>query len=231
MGELNSLIVIAIYTCFAWSQVTETQTANSIAKKALTEANKPYVMFTSLVPNYTSDAAGRHFRVGITWTNLGNTPASYVRINNCDPIIREDTAEPQLHCNVSESKDQIPENVIGPKQQLTVIGPILKESDFDDTQTEKKAIYILGYATYQDAIDVDQFGNPEQRETRFCQRIVKPTIEAITTSALPTLQNAPPATPPAVQVLNPPKGAPITAMVLLGCRRFTCIDKECGPLN
>ena len=126
------------------------QTANSIAKKALTEANKPYVMFSSLFPNYISDNAGRHFHLGVTWINLGNTPATFVRVFNCHPIIREDIVEPEFHCNISESKEQTPEAVIGPKQPHTVIGPVIKESDFADTRTEKKAIYIFGYVTYQD---------------------------------------------------------------------------------
>jgi hypothetical protein len=234
---LATLIVVSVYTLFACKQVQETQTANSIAKKALTEANKPYVMFTSLVPNYTMDNAGRHFRIGIQWTNLGNTPATFVRAFNCDPIIREDIVEPEFHCKISENKEQTPASVLGPKQPLSVIGSIIKESDFDDTRTEKKAIYVFGYVTYQDAIDVDDFGNPEQRETRFCNRIAEPTTTVYTpppntaANPSPTAQNAPATSAPNYMVVNPPPGAPIIAVAGLGCKAFACMDKECRPLD
>jgi hypothetical protein len=57
-----TLIVVSGYTYFAHQQVTETQTANSIAKKALAEVNKPYVMSSGLNPNRTEDINGLHLR-------------------------------------------------------------------------------------------------------------------------------------------------------------------------
>ena len=223
-----TLIVIGVYTCFACNQVQKTQTANDIAKKALTEANKPYVMWTGFNPHYTLDSSGgRHFRVGINWTNLGNTPATYVRTYNCDPIVRDDVVEPAFHCNISENKDNIPESVIGPKQLISTVGPIIKESDFQATRDEKKAIYIFGYVTYQDAIDTDAYGNPEQRETRFCQRIVQPTLVQNSTNPADNASNS----APTFKVIDPPPGAPITALGTFGCRSFSCMDKECRPIN
>ena len=218
-----TLIVIAVYTCFACNQVQQTQTANSIAKKALTEVNKPYVMFTGLVPNYTSDNAGQHFRIGAAWTNLGNTPAQYIRAWNCDPIIRDDIVPPVFTCHISESEQ--PYSVLGPKQGLGTIGPVIKESDFEATADEKKAIYIFGYVEYQDSIDTDAVGNPEQRTTRFCQRVIQPKAMVVS----PSLTN--PSSPPTTTVIDPPPGAPITAIGALGCNGFICMDDTCKALK
>src|ERR1700722_8050715 len=74
-----TLIVVGFYTFYASQQVTQTQTANGIAKRALAEANKPYVMLASLNPNYTNDVNGVHLRIGFSLNNFGNTPAHFVR--------------------------------------------------------------------------------------------------------------------------------------------------------
>ncbi len=222
--NILTLAVIAVYTCFACSQVQETQTANSIAKKALAEANKPYVMFESFYPNYIIDPRDgkRHFHLGVKWTNFGNTPAQFARMFMCDPIVRPDVAEPEFHCNISDNIDQTPIGIIGPKQPAYIVGPVIEESDFEATRNEAKTIYLFGYVTYQDAIDTDRFGNPEQRVTRFCQRVVAPSI--ISTTQRP---NAPAVT----EVVNPPPGAPIVAVTGFGCRKFSCMDAGCGPLR
>ena len=215
-----TLIVVGVYTCFACSQVRETQTANSIAKKALAEVNKPYVMFTGIQPNYTNDKNGRHLHMGVQWTNLGTTPAHFVRVFNCDPIVRDNLVQPQFVCNVSEDDLSKAERVLGPKQSTTALGSIIKESDFEATRDEAKAIYVFGYVTYEDSIEVDNFGNPEQRTTRFCQRVIQPTILATSATS-----------PPVTNIVNPPAGAPITSVAALDCNAFTCMDSTCRPLK
>jgi hypothetical protein len=119
-----TLLVVSAYTFFARQQVTETQTANTIAKKALAEANKPYVMFSGLFPNHTTDTNGDHLRIGFALTNFGNTPASFVRFTNCDPIIMQGGAAPNLHCLASEKTSDPAE--IGPKQTANYSGPIIR---------------------------------------------------------------------------------------------------------
>jgi hypothetical protein len=146
-----ALLIVGTYTYFAHQQVSETQTANSIAKKALTEANKPYVMFSAFNPNHTIDTNGEHFRVGFTFTNWGNTPANYLRYTNCDPIIVNGGVNPELRCNVAEKASD--EFNLGPKQGLSFAGSIIKESDLEDTRVDKKNIYIMAYVTYSDSID------------------------------------------------------------------------------
>ena len=89
-----TLIAVAIYACYARQQVTETQAANAIAKQALAEVNRPYVMFASLYPNNTADNNGVHKRIGITWTNFGNTPALNPTFYMCKPIVRDDFTPP-----------------------------------------------------------------------------------------------------------------------------------------
>jgi hypothetical protein len=111
---LLTLIVVGVYTYIASQQVVETQNANAIAKKALAEANKPYVMFSALNPNFTTDVNGIHLRVGFTLVNFGNTPASYLRFTNCDPIILNPGVVPNIECKISEKPSD--EMVLGPKQ-------------------------------------------------------------------------------------------------------------------
>jgi hypothetical protein len=217
-----TLVVISGYTYFAHQQVTETQTANGIAKKALAEANKPYVMYSTIYPNHTSDKNGTHLRIGFSLVNFGNTPASYLRFTNCDPIIVDGGVAPNLKCTVSEKPSD--EFVLGPKQQVNYTGSIIKESDLDATREDKKNIYVLGYVTYQDSIDLDPYGNPEQRETRFCQKIAQTSLETVTIPVPPaaSAQSQAPQPPPALQL---PAGiAPIAAF---GCPAFTCTDSGC----
>jgi hypothetical protein len=216
-----TLIVVAVYTCFACSQVRETQTANSIAKKALTEANKPYVMFSALNPNHTMDTNGDHFRVGFTFTNWGNTPANYLRFTNCDPIVVSGGVNPELRCNASEKASDALD--LGPKQPISFTGSIIKESDLEDTRADKKNIYILGYVTYSDSIDVNAFGNPEQRETRICQKIQSATLRRVQP---PTEPNSSETTSSVHQTTQPP--VTVAPLVGLGCGGFSCMDTACN---
>jgi hypothetical protein len=216
---------VAAYTYFAHQQVGETQTANSIAKKALTEANKPYVMFSALNPNHTIDTNGDHFRVGFTFTNWGNTPANYLRYTNCDPIVLNGGANPELRCNVSEKASDALD--LGPKQPISFSGSIVKESDLEDTRADKKNIYILGYVTYSDSIDVDAFGNAEQRETRICQKIQSATLRTIKTP--PTEPNSSETTSSVHQTAQPP--VTIAPLVGLACGGFSCMDTACNKLR
>lgn len=226
-----ALIVVGAYTYFAHQQVSETQTANSIAKKALAEANKPYVMFSGLFPNHSTDANGDHFRVGFTLVNFGNTPASYVRFNPCDSIIFDGVAAPNLHCTITEKPSEPAE--MGPKQGINFVGPIIKEADLDATTSDRKSVYILGYVTYQDSVDFDRFGNPEQRETRFCQRLVEGVLKMPST---PTNNAAAtPPWPPVTTATVPPSPAPDLPIdkKIVGqyCPAFSCIDANCRPFR
>jgi hypothetical protein len=216
--NLLTLFAVFTYTGFSWRQVSETQTANLIAKKALSEANKPYLMFTGFTPNRIKDNNGIHLRMGINWTNFGNTPANYVRYHDCAPIIRDDSAPPVIKCNPTDP--DAGESVVGPKQGATIIGPKIEDADLAATIDEKKAIYILGYVTYQDNIDVDQHGFPEQRETRFCQRIIQQKLEMLAQPGAVTLN------PPPALVQPPPGIGPIAA---LACPVFNCMDNACPP--
>jgi hypothetical protein len=164
---------VLAYTGFSCRQVSETQTANSIAKKALTDSNRPYVMFSGFTPSHIKDNNGVHLRIGINFTNFGNTPANYVRYHDCAPIIRDDIVPPVIKCNTGDPDSG--ESVIGPKQGATIVGSKIEDADMAATID----VYILGYITYQDSIDVDEHGFPEQRETRFCQRIIQQKIEML----------------------------------------------------
>lgn len=220
-----TLIVIAIYTCFACNQVQQSQTANSIAKKASAETNKPYVMYTSIFPNFSRDPNGTHIRIGWTLTNYGNTPASYLRFTSCDPIIMSGLAQPDFHCTVSEKASD--EAVLGPKQAVNFSGPIIEPNDLDATTDNRKSIYLLGSVTYQDGVDVDANGRPEQRETRFCQRIAQTTQQVIQLPAAPAPQSPTgvvPQAPPAQPQQLPPGVAPVAA---LGCPAWNCMDDGC----
>jgi hypothetical protein len=225
-----ALLVVGGYTYFAHEQVSETQTANSIAKKALAEANKPYVMFAGIFPNHTKDANGEHLRVGFTLTNFGNTPASYVRFNSCDPIIFDGVAAPSLHCTVTEKPSEFSE--IGPKQALSIFGPVIKEADLEATTVDKKSVYVLGYVTYQDSVDFDRFGNPEQRETRFCQRLIEGVLKNISpaNNAVAATSPWPPTTTGAIPSAIP--DLPIDKKIIgQYCPAFSCLDASCRPLQ
>ncbi|MFZ0494941.1 MAG: hypothetical protein WBD78_05845 [Methylocella sp.] len=219
--SVATVIIVGVYTFYARQQVIETQTANAIAKKALTEASRPYVMMENIFGSNSKDANGIHPHVGFKVTNFGNTPATYVKFTNCDPIIRNDNAVPNFKCNVSEQPTS--EWVLGPKQSVYYVGSVFAQSDIDLTKDAEKFIYILGYVTYQDDIDVDYSGVPEQRITRFCQRIEK--------VLRPPAPNAPEGTASAPISESPPASA-IHQSLLVGmpCPAFNCIDKGCLPL-
>jgi hypothetical protein len=220
---------VSVITLLAYRQVSETQTANSIAKKALAEANKPYVMYSALYPNHTTDTNGIHLRVGFTLANFGNTPASYLRFTLCDPIIMLGAAPPNLRCTVSEKISD--EMVLGPKQGVNFSGPIIDKDDLEATKDEKKTIYILGYVTYQDSIDVDIHGFPEQRVTRFCQKIVQAQVQTIPIPQAKTATTPTPTSPPPPAPTLIPTVPGITPIAGLNCPGFSCIDSACLPLR
>jgi hypothetical protein len=225
-----TFLVVGGYTYFAHQQVTETQTANLIAKQALTEANKPYVMLTALSPNYTSDTNGIHLRLGFTLTNYGNTPAHFVRFTSCEPIIRAD-ASPDIHCNKTSAPGDPTD--LGPKQFINISGEIVKDEDMEATKDAKKSVYVLGYVTYQDSIDMDANNLPEQRETRFCLKAIRAIPKLITTPTTPNPKSQPnietpaPTSPPQPSSEPPPEAFP--PIVGQACPAFSCMDKTCKP--
>jgi hypothetical protein len=136
-----TVIVVGVYTCYARQQVIETQTANAIAQKALTEASRPYVMMENIFSSNSNDANGIRPHVGFKVTNFGNTPATYLKFTNCDPIIRNDNAVPNFKCNVSDWATS--EWILGPKQSVCYTGSVFAQSDIDLTKDEKKFILYL----------------------------------------------------------------------------------------
>jgi len=205
------VIIVTFYTFFAHRQVEETQKANAIAKKALTEVNKPYVAFTIMKPLITTDVDGAsRIHMGSSWVNLGNTPANSVSAYNCDPIIRDDEIPPIFHCNISE-KDH-PEFILGPKQERQVIGPVIKEEDLEATVHNKKAIYIFGGVTYTDNVGFDSNGIAELRETRFCVRISRAKAKIVNDQRVSSELSDP------------------GSHIEYGCNGFSCTDKNCSKL-
>jgi hypothetical protein len=96
--------------------------------------------------------------------------------------------------------------------------------DLDATKDDRKNIYILGYVTYQDSVDFDAFGNPEQRETRFCQKLVKGILKTI---VVPTT----PGTVPEVTGAVIPQALPEAGLTGQNCPAFSCMDSSCRPLR
>ena len=211
-----TLVALTVYTAFTHQQVTETRKANLIAKKALTEVNKPYVLAASISPNFTRDNNGSHLRIGWTLSNLGNTPANHIRYTNCDPIIR-DSATKIIKCNVTEEKSV--DLILGPKQTTQVAGSIIEPAILKKTTDGRAFIYILGFVTYEDEVDVDADGKPEERVTRFCSQVE----QAEPIAALPSgTVNA--------TVTQDPAGTQQLIIAGLGCPSFTCIDAACEKL-
>jgi hypothetical protein len=140
-------------------------------------------------------------------TNFGNTPAHLLRFTSCEPIIRNDQDVPDIHCNVTTGPSQPAE--LGPKQFTHYAGEVIKEDDLEATKDGKRAVYVLGYVTYQDSIDVDANNLPEQRVTRFCLRVIQ--TKTATNVAVPNFLT----------------GAPLYEQ---GCPSFSCMDEMCRPL-
>ena len=163
-----TLAALGIYTYYTSQQVSESDSANTIARQALGEANKPYVMFSSLWPNLSHDKNGNHIQAGVIFTNFSNSPALNTVIYMCKPIIRDNPNPPPYKCDLADPATKT--NAIGPKQPISFLGPILSDTDLDATKDEKKAIYVLGYLKYEDKIDVDPYGNQKRRVTSFCAR-------------------------------------------------------------
>ena len=113
------------------------------------------------------------------------------------------------------------ESDLGPKQAVSFAGSIINEADLKETRDDKKSIYIMGYVTYQDSIDTNAYGNPEQRETRICQKIQVPTLRAIqmATSEVTAAQDL---TSSVQQTVHVP--APMAPIVGQGCAGFSCME-------
>ena len=224
--SLFTLVVVGAYLFLAYYQIQQTQTANAIAKKALSEANRPYVMFNAINPNHSVDTRGEHLRVGFSFTNWGNSPAHYLRYVDCDPVVVNSGVEPELRCNMSEKASA--ESDLGPKQAVSFAGSIINEADLKETRDDKKSIYIMGYVTYQDSIDTNAYGNPEQRETRICQKIQVPTLRAIQ-MATSEVTAALDSTSSVQQTVHLP--APMAPIVGQGCAGFSCMDGACPKMR
>jgi hypothetical protein len=171
---LLTLGALGLYTWYSGQQVTENNTANKIALQALGEANKPYVMFSSLAPHHTHDKNGLHKQAGLTFTNYGNTPALNPVFYMCKPIIKDIQGSPPYKCDLLDPPAKA--NPVGPKQSTSFEGPVIAESDLDASKDERKFIYVFGFLKYEDKIDVDPYNNIKRRVTSFCQRIIQPTI-------------------------------------------------------
>src|ERR1700730_6912920 len=201
-----TVIVVGVYTLYARQQVIETQAANHIARQALTEANKPYVSFITfyITRMRASESAPFKWRIGPTWTNFGNSPASHVKNFLCDPIVRDNAAIPNFECHISESEQ--PETAIGPKQSVNIIGVTIDDDVISATVNGKKFLYIFGNITYSDSINIT--GEAKPRLTWFCQRVIKAT-------PVPGAQPLPPDMLP--------------QLGFLGCPTLNCADNACKP--
>lgn len=223
-----TLIAVGIYAWYARQQVTDSDVANSIAKQALDEVNRPYLMFSALYPNNTSDNNGIHSRIGITWTNFGNTPALNPTFYMCKPVIKDDFNPPPYQCDLLDPPAKF--QPIGPKQPTTLQGPIISAADLDATREGKKAIYMFGYLKYEDKIDVDPYGNSVRRVTSFCQQIVKQSavLDIPAVSPDQTLSDADLARK---KIIERQLSAALP-YIGLGCQKFDyCIDDTCPDLR
>jgi hypothetical protein len=164
---LFGLLAILGYTWYARQQVIETKAANTIAKTALSAANKPYVNVSGFSLGRWRTAPGKppKWRIGPTWTNYGNSPASDVVTHLCDPIIRDDSNTPNFDCHISEKEQN--KTVLAPHQSVSITGIFIEDTTLDATMTENKWIYIFGYVTYSDAVDFGEKASP--RITWFCR--------------------------------------------------------------
>lgn len=204
---------VCFYTYYAREQVNKSQAANEIAKIALAEANKPYVLTNGFVPQRIADHKNvLAARIGVQWTNFGNTPAYSALPTICDPIARHDMNVPNFTRHVSESV--MSQFVIEPKQTVTKIGPVIDDKDLLGTQDDSTAIYIFGKLDYTDGVEIDESGNRKSRVTWFCSRIV-----------LPQPRTADPS--------HAPIDLPIEATmpVAFGCATVNCADDACLGQN
>jgi hypothetical protein len=151
-------MVVCAYTVYACKQVDETRTANSLAKRALIEANKSFVMFNGINYNQNKDINGMHKRIGINIINSGNSPSIPNTLYLCKPIIRNDENQPVYRCELSDPPASL--SAIGPKQIVSTIGPVVSDADLAATRDAKNSIYIFGYINYSDNISVDEMGVP-----------------------------------------------------------------------
>jgi hypothetical protein len=166
-----TLVVLAIYTTYSCEQVHQSGRANSIAEKALTEVNKPYMVMTGFSPSRITENGEAHWRIGVTWMNVGNTPTSSVRVYICNPIIRDNVSVPNFECRFSDPPS--PSIVIGPKVSQSFAGPIVDDAVLEGLETEKKVLYMFGYLRYKNSFEAAQ-PLASDRFTKFCQRVIVP---------------------------------------------------------
>jgi hypothetical protein len=208
-ATLAAFLGVCAYTYYAREQVSKSQTANAIAKQAFAEANRPYVLVSGFPPTrVTSGKNTLAARIGVQWTNYGNTPAYAVVPTFCDPIVRHDLVTPNFTCHVSDSV--VPQFVIGPKQATNIVGPVIADADLLGTRDESTAVYLFGKTDYVDGVDVDEFGRQISRVTWFCSRIVLPQPRS--------------SQPPYDPIPTPIEG---TVPVSFGCATLNCADDAC----
>jgi hypothetical protein len=234
-----TLGALALYTWYSSEQVDKSEVANNIARQALGEANKPYVMFSSLAPHLTKDLNGVHKQAGLTFTNYGNTPALNPVFYMCTPLTKETSGAPSYKCDLAEPPAKA--NPLGPKQTTTFSGPIISEADLEASKDERKFIYVFGFLKYDDKIDVDPYGNTKRRVTSFCQRIVQPTMTIVDNN--PVAKQSPglassQSSPSGSSVAQPGGETQASSANLMepqfigfGCQGFNyCLDDDCPEL-
>jgi hypothetical protein len=224
--SLLTLIAVAVYAWYARQQVTESQNANSIAKEALAEVNRPYVMSTGIYINVTGDQNKTiHKHLGVNFNNFGNTPAINVTWIQCKTIIRTDIITPTYKCDLDGQPGKV--IVLGPKQPMNIVGPAIDDADLEATRSESKSIYVFGYLTYDDKVEDSKDGEHKTSVTSVCYKIIKQDV-----MVTPTPQpNVPQDVANAAAKLLESQLSPQAPIVGLGCPGFDyCIDEGCKGL-
>lgn len=220
------LFVVAAYTFYAAMQYGETRTANEIAKNAFIEANKSFIAFVGLFPNFTKDANGLHLRAGISLTNTGNTAALPNLAYVCKPVIRDDQNQPVYKCDLADPPASVP--TVGPHQLVNLIGPEIQDSDIQAINQNKKSVYVFGYFVYSDKLTVDSLGIPRNRITSFCQQVIPTSRDS---SAVAPNATANPQQGAQLPGPSPANSQADIQIVGLGCKGFDyCLDEACKPL-
>jgi len=222
-ATVAAFLGVCVYTGFTREQVSQSEAANRIAKQALAEANRPYVLWNGQLTlgffGEKGDQPTPH--VGIQWINYGNTPAYDALTTMCDPVIRTERDEPNFTCVVSEK--QMFKTVVGPKQVLNLVGKPLKEEDLLNTRDGSKHIFLLGKIEYRDDVSLDDNDLPKSRITWFCTSVISANIRVV---QIPNTQPATPLPQPSVQGAgNIPLEA--TPMIATPCSGVNCSDQSC----
>ena len=202
---LFTLVAVCVYAEFAREQVNETRESNNIARETTFQTNRPYVMWTGLSVIRVLNKDGTFsWRIGSKITNFGNTPAIGRTIKSCDPTIRHDTQSPVFNCVVSD-----PPNTNaswGPKQEITVNGPVVSSADMLATKVGLTYVYIYGEIIYEDTLRPGI-----SHLTRFCEQVAELGI-----GVPPANQNSIPDGPD-----NPPGFTSATCS-------YACVDDSCS---